>query len=234
MEKAGDGRIDRETVRFFEHLEEEEQKRKKAKTEETTSRSNQAAASSSGGGGAEVQRSRGGVPVEITNKRKADEDQQEQPEKKNRSEQGEREAKRSIDEWEKYAEELKAGAERRAEENKRSKVWGDVEGDAMMEAIGAIRLNESDLKHNEVVEKFIDQLCEETFGEFYDAISGEALDSELIEKAREAEKETLKKHEVCEMVPLEDCWKVTGRAPVGVKWVDANRATWRSRSIAAG
>ncbi len=43
----------------------------------------------------------------------------------------------------------------------------------MMEAIGSNRFNESDLKYNEVVEKFVDQLYEATFGEFYDAISGE-------------------------------------------------------------
>ncbi len=34
--------------------------------------------------------------------------------------------------------------------------------------------------------------------------------------------ETFKKHEVYEKVPLEECWKVTGRAPVGVIWVDTN------------
>ncbi len=73
------------------------------------------------------------------------------------------------------------------EENQRAKIGDDVEGGAMMETIGAIGFNESDLKYGEVVEKFIDQLREETFGEVYDAISGEVLDSELIEKAREAE-----------------------------------------------
>ncbi len=53
--------------------------------------------------------------------------------------------KGSSDEWQKHAEELKAGAGRRAEENKRAKVGDDVEGDVMMEAIGACGLNESDL-----------------------------------------------------------------------------------------
>ncbi len=62
LEKGGDERVERETERLFEYLEEEENKKKNAKTEETTSRSNQAATSSSGGGGAEIQRSRGGVP----------------------------------------------------------------------------------------------------------------------------------------------------------------------------
>ncbi len=97
--------------------------------------------------------------MEITNKGKAEEDQQERLERS------------SIDDWEEYAKLLKIGAERRAEKNKRAKVGHDVEGDVTMEAIGAIGFNESDLKHNEAVEKFINQLCEETFGEIFDAIS---------------------------------------------------------------
>ncbi len=52
--------------------------------------------------------------------------------------------------------------------------------------------SESDLKHNEVVEKFINQRSEKTSGEFYDTISGEVMDSDFIEKAREAKMETFK------------------------------------------
>ena len=139
----------------------------------------------------------------MANKRKADQDQQEQPEKKNRSEQDERGVKRSTDEWEKHAEELKASAERRAEENKRAKVGDDVEGDAMAEAIGAIGFSELDLKYNEVVGKFINQLCEETSGELYDAIFGQVLDGELVKEAREAQTETINNREVYEKVQLE-------------------------------
>ena len=71
---------------------------------------------------------------------------------------------------------MKAGAERRAEESKKAKVGDDMDDDAMMEAIGAVGFNESDLKYNEVVDKFINQLCQETFGEFNGAISGEVVD----------------------------------------------------------
>ena len=118
---------------------------------------------------------------------------------------------------------MKAGAERRAEENKKAKVGDDIHGDTMMEAIGAIEFNDSDLKCDEVVEKFSNQLREETFGGLYDAISGEVLDSELIKKAREAEMETFRKHEVYEKAPLEECWKVIVRTPMGVKWVDTDK-----------
>ncbi len=48
--------------------------------------------------------------------------------------------------------------------------------------------------------------------------------------------ETFKKHGLYEKVPIEECWKETGKAPVGVKWVDTNktRATRRSRSTGVG
>ncbi len=48
------------------------------------------------------------------------------------------------------------------------------------------------------------------------------MGGELIKKAREVEMETFKKHGVYEKVPLEECWRVTGKAPVGVRWVGTN------------
>ncbi len=76
--------------------------------------------------------------MEIANKRKADEDQQGQPEKKSKNEREEQGAKRGSDEWVAYAKDLKAGAERRAEESKKAKVGYDMDGDRTMEAIEAI------------------------------------------------------------------------------------------------
>ena len=35
--------------------------------------------------------------------------------------------------------------------------------------------------------------------------------------------ETFKKHGVYEKVPIEECWKETGKAHVRVKWVDTNK-----------
>ncbi len=51
-----------------------------------------------------------------------------------------------------------------------------MDNDARIEEIGAVGLTESDLKHDEAVEKIISLLLEDTCGEFYDAISGEVLD----------------------------------------------------------
>ncbi len=69
-EKAGDERIERETERLYESVEEEENKRTKARVEDTTGGSNQEAASSIGSG-VEVQTSRGRVPLAPASKRKA-------------------------------------------------------------------------------------------------------------------------------------------------------------------
>ncbi len=55
---------------------------------------------------------------------------------------------------------MKAGAEQRTEENKKAKVGEDLDNDAMLEAIGAIGFDKSDLKYDEAVEKFINQLFE--------------------------------------------------------------------------
>ncbi len=78
-----------------------------------------------------------------------------------------------------FAKELRAGAERSVEANKKTRVGADVDNDAMMQEIGAVEFTESDLKYDEAVEKFRSKLCEEMFGEHYDAASGEALDGEL-------------------------------------------------------
>ncbi len=85
------------------------------------------------------------------------------------------ESRRSTNDWETHAKDLKAGAERRADENKKAKIGDDMDDETMMVAIGDIGLNESDLKYNEAVEKFINQRSEETFGEFHDAISGDEV-----------------------------------------------------------
>ncbi len=151
-----------------------------------------------------VQGSRGGVPQEPSNKRKASEGQQEHPEKKNKNQQEERGSKRSVDDWEMFAKKLRTDAEQREDEDKKAKVGEDLDNDVMIEEIGAVGFAESDLKHDEAVEKFINQLCEETFGEYYDAMTGEVLGGELIE-AREVEVEPFKRHGQYEKVPLEVC-----------------------------
>ena len=47
----------------------------------------------------------------------------------------------------------------------------------------------------------------------------------------------LAKHGVYTKVPLEECWKETGMAPIGTRWVDVNKGDednpeYRSRLVA--
>ena len=47
----------------------------------------------------------------------------------------------------------------------------------------------------------------------------------------------LAKHKVYEEVPLDECWKATGKPPIGTRWVDVNKGDdqnpdYRSRLVA--
>jgi hypothetical protein len=66
-------------------------------------------------------------------------------------------------------------------------------------------------------------LLEKLEGITCDASSGELLKEELVQKARATEMETFKKHEVYTKVPVDECWRVAGKEPLGVKWVDVNK-----------
>ena len=59
--------------------------------------------------------------------------------------------------------------------------------------------------------------------EYYDDISGLTLDSAGVTAARKKEIDVFKQHEVYRKVPLDECWKVTGKGPIGTKWIDINK-----------
>ena len=61
--------------------------------------------------------------------------------------------------------------------------------------------------------------------EVYDGRSGEALDPELVKKSRKEELGFMKKIDLYEEAPIEECWGRTGKPPVDTKWVDANKGT---------
>jgi hypothetical protein len=73
--------------------------------------------------------------------------------------------------------------------------------------------------------------------EFWDDLSGEALDTREVRKARKEELEEFRKQGVYTKVPIKECWDVTGKKPIGVRWVDINKGDkvhpdYRSRSVA--
>ena len=74
-------------------------------------------------------------------------------------------------------------------------------------------------------------------GIFWDEMSGKQLNSEEAIAARFDEIKQFHSHDVYEKVPIEDCWKSTGKAPVKIKWVDINKGDnvnhdYRSRLVA--
>ena len=73
--------------------------------------------------------------------------------------------------------------------------------------------------------------------EFWDDLSGKPLDAEKVRKARVEEMGEFAKHQVYEKVPTEECWRETGAAPIGTRWVDVNKGDdgkpeYRSRLVA--
>ncbi len=161
--------------------------------------------------------------------------------KKNRTEkEEERGAKRSFDDWEEFAKRLKTNAEERVEGSKNSGEGMYINQSHVAQEIGAVSMGESDVEFDESVFEFINSTWKEYEEELYhDAISGELMIKELVEAARKVEMETFKKHGVYEKVPIEECWKETGKALVGVKWVDTNmgdkeKPEYRCRLVVCG
>jgi hypothetical protein len=72
---------------------------------------------------------------------------------------------------------------------------------------------------------------------YWDDLSGEELDPSLVMAARSEELKEFVKHNVYNKVPISKCWEATGKAPIGVRWVDVNKGDkihpeYRSRLVA--
>lgn len=58
---------------------------------------------------------------------------------------------------------------------------------------------------------------------FYDDISGKPLPKELTVKARGKDMEQVYAHRRYDKVPFQECYDVTGNAPVGTEWLEVNK-----------
>ena len=72
---------------------------------------------------------------------------------------------------------------------------------------------------------------------YYDDISGELLDSPLVEKAIAEEMATYASHGVYRKVPIAEAWSTCGKAPIKVRWVICNKGDkespdYRARLVA--
>ena len=73
--------------------------------------------------------------------------------------------------------------------------------------------------------------------EAWDDVSGKALDPEKVKEARKEELGYFRRYEVYKKVPTKECWEKTGKAPIGVRWIDINKGDadnpeYRSRLVA--
>ena len=58
---------------------------------------------------------------------------------------------------------------------------------------------------------------------FRDDLTGQLLDPELVRAARKKELEYFDGKDVWVLRPIDECRRVTGKAPVTVRWVDVNK-----------
>ena len=73
--------------------------------------------------------------------------------------------------------------------------------------------------------------------EYIDDMSGKPLIPSLVREARGEEKGKFSQHNVYTEVPISECVAVTGKQPIGSKWIDINKGddalpNYRSRLVA--
>ena len=73
--------------------------------------------------------------------------------------------------------------------------------------------------------------------QFVDDVSGQMLDTELVRAARAEEMQVFKDHDVYTKVLIDEAWRVSGKAPIGTRWIDINKGDdatpeYRSRLVA--
>ena len=61
--------------------------------------------------------------------------------------------------------------------------------------------------------------------EAWDDVKGGKLKVEGVKKARKEEVNYMIKRGIWKVVPTSECWKKTGRAPIGTRWVDTDEGT---------
>ena len=63
----------------------------------------------------------------------------------------------------------------------------------------------------------------------WDDVPGAALNPKEVKRARSEEMEYVHQMESYEKVPVEECWRITGRSPISTRWIDINKGGASSR-----
>merc|ERR1739836_245809 len=116
----------------------------------------------------------------------------------------------------------------------------DREGRCLITAIQrANDAKQSQLEQQNLLQQL--KLAEEPdrpeLGAAYDDVSGAPLDAKEVYKARMEEVAFTREMRLYDKVPIEECWRNTGKAPISTKWIDINKGDdrvpkYRSRNVA--
>ena len=73
--------------------------------------------------------------------------------------------------------------------------------------------------------------------EIWDDLSGQTLDPVKVKDTRQDDMKGIRKHTLYTKVPIKECWDITGKEPIGTRWVDINKGDehnpeYRSRLVA--
>jgi hypothetical protein len=84
------------------------------------------------------------------------------------------------------------------------------------------------------LEKYVEDYWREDLKFAWDDVNGGVLDLEKVREARNEEVNFMKEKGIWQEASIEDAWRVTGKAPVSVKWVDTLKSGGivRSRLVA--
>lgn len=98
---------------------------------------------------------------------------------------------------------------------------------------GVIRANDSDMMAVSSENWYPEEYIEEYVGD----VSGHYLDTKMVKSARGDEMEKFAQHSVYTTRPISECIRVTGKQPVGTRWIDINKGdhanpNYRSRLVA--
>ena len=79
--------------------------------------------------------------------------------------------------------------------------------------------------------------AEDYLEEYVDDMSGQMLDTHLVREARQLEMKKFGEHTVYTKVPISEAIRVTGKRPIGSRWIDINKGdsknpNYRSRLVA--
>ena len=61
------------------------------------------------------------------------------------------------------------------------------------------------------------------YQKYYDELTHLELPSDLVQAARSEEMKYFAENQIWDIVPVQEAWSVTGKAPISTRWIDVNK-----------